>query len=253
MVTAHVQRIEDGVTTPRTEILLGRQVDGVLSDAVTITAQATPFGTSPAAGHPATASVVMGEPATVLDRSSIPGDRVYVLWGSGPYFLAAGADPLSLLDQLEAGAIYAVVDTGVAQPPLVGGGPLPDGVELIAGPQVIGQSATSVATLSIGSDNYDVKVSTQNPLMQMALIGPLRAIDVDGQPAWTFLSTSPTQDITWQVDDTTYAHLRANDRTSAAEALELANRLTFVDDTTWDSRYLPDTTTVTPTSAPAPE
>ena len=248
-VTAHVQRIEEGVTTPRTEMLLGHRADGVLIDAVTITAQATPFGTSPAVGHPATEAIVMGEPATVLDRTSIAGDLVYVLWGTGPYFLASGADPLTLLNQLNADAFYAVEDPGVAQPPLIDAGPLPKGYELIAGPQTLGQATTTVATLSIGNDNYDVSVSTQDPLIQMALIGTLRAIDVNGQPAWTFLSSSPTQDITWQVDDTTYAYLKVNDGTNAADALELANRLTFVNYPTWVSRYPPDTATVVPTSA----
>ena len=247
--TASVRPIQEGVTTPRTEMLLGRQVDGVLTDAVTVTAQATPFGTSPAAGRPATEATVMGESATVIDRSGNPGDHVYVLWGSGPYFLAAGADPLTLLEQLEVGAIHAVVDLGVDQPPLIGGWSLPGGFELIAGPQTIGHSETSVATLAIGAD-VDVSVATQNPLIQMALDGPLQSIEVNGKPAWTFLPSTPMRDITWQVDDTTYAYLAVRDDSDTADALELANRLTFVDEATWMTRYPPESTTVTPTSAP---
>lgn len=245
-IRADVQRIEAGVTTPRSELLLGRRVDGGLTDAVAITAQATPFGTSPAAGRPPVDTVVMGEPATVLDRSSIPGDRIYVLWGPGPYFLAEGDDPLDLLDRLDVGAIHAVVDAGVDQPPLIGGGPLPDRYELIAGPQIIGHTPTTAATLTIQPDNDTVTVSTHNPLIQIALNEPLREITVDGQPAWTTLTSSATQEVTWQVDDNTYIHIR----TRSADPLELADNLDFVDADTWNTRYLPETNALTPTTAP---
>lgn len=247
--TAYVREIADGVTTPGTEALIGRLVDGVLTDSVYIVTQATPFSTSAAVGHPATDAVVMGEPARVLDRSSIQGDHVYVLWGSGPYFLAAGADPLALLSQIAPGTISAGDAPQPAHPPQLTVRSLRDGLELIAGPQAFGQ-ATLDATLSIGADNYDVSVSTRNKVMQMALVGTVRVTDMGGRPAWTFQSSSLTQDIAWQVDDSTYAYLKVNDGSDAADALDLAAQIRFVDFDTWTALYPPDTTTVTATTAP---
>lgn len=83
----------------------------------------------------------------------------------------------------------------------------------------------------------------------MAVGSPLRSIEVNGHPAWTFLSSAPTQDITWQVDDSTYVYLKVNDGTDAAGALALANQLTFVDFETWTARYSPDVS-VTGTTEP---
>ena len=97
--TGHVQQIADGVTTPGTEALIGRRVTGCSPTPCTSSCKQHRSDTSPAGGHPATDTVVMGEPARVLDRTSIPGDHVYVIWGSGPYFLASGADPLAFLNQ----------------------------------------------------------------------------------------------------------------------------------------------------------
>ena len=96
------------------------------------------------------------------------------------------------------------------------------------------------ATLSIGADNYDISVSTRNPVVYMSVAGPLRRIEVAGQPGWTFLSSFNTQDIAWQVDESTFAYLKINDGTDAAGALALANNITFVDWDSWIARYAPE-------------
>lgn len=248
--TAHVRRIADQVTTPRTEALIGRRIDGVLTDAIQIMVQTQPFDITTATDRPPTDTVVMGQPATVYNRTINGGaPQVHVTWGSGPYFVASGADPLAFFERTDHDAIRADVASNPDQPPLLTFGSLPDGFELIASPRAVGQ-ATLIASLSIGADNYDISVSTRNPLVEMPTIGPLRSIEVAGRPAWTFVSSFPSQHIAWQVDDSTSAYLKINGDTDAADALAFANSITFVSFDTWTSRYSPDEVNVLPTTEP---
>lgn len=249
-VTTYVQRIGEGASTPMTEALVGRRVDGVLTDAVHVTVQSEPVDPSPMQGRTPTETVVMGQPALVFDYSnSGRPPHFLVVWGSGPYFVAEGEAPMALLELATPGAIDASVPANAGDPPQLSFATLPDGFEVVAPPRPFGDRATLNAVLSIGADNYDVSVSTRNPLALMALGRPLRSIEVNGQPAWTFLSWAGTQDITWQVDDATYVYLKINDGTDAAGALALANQLTFVDFETWTARYSPDIS-VTGTTEP---
>lgn len=251
--TASVQRFGDGWTSSRTEALIGRDVDGALIDAVQIIAQNDPFDISSMQDRTPTQTSVMGEPATVHDRSTTNGNLFIVEWGSDPYFVAIGEAPLVLLERVEPNAVAARSGGGSSNPPEVEIGALPLDFEVIAAPQMVTGGPTLAATLSIGADNIDVSVGTQNWLIDMAVFQPLRRVEVNGEHAWTFLSAGPTQDITWQVDDSTYVYVKINDGTNAAGALELANALRFVDFETWSARYEPDVIGVpatTPISEP---
>lgn len=128
---------------------------------------------------------------------------------------------------------------------------MPGDFEVIVEPQRITGDATVFASLSIGADNYDISVHTSDRVPGMASAGrPLRSIEVNGQPGWTYLSATPTQDITWQVDESTYAYVKVNDGGTANEALAPANQITFVDFDTWTARYSPDIADVPATTEP---
>lgn len=235
---ARVDRTDDEALW--VESLIGRYVDNVLTDAVTITVQSQPFSISPMADHPPTEANVLGEPATVYDYGANTGvSEVHVTWGSGPYFLASGAAPLAFLGAATSDTFNVAAQSDADQPPTLSFGQLPDGFEVIAPARVVG-TATVTATLSIGADNYDISVSTRNPVVYMSLAGPLRRIEVAGRPGWTFLSSFNTQDIAWQVDESTFAYLKVNDGTDAAGALALANSITFVGWDSWVARYAPE-------------
>ncbi len=249
--TTHVDRMGDGWTTPRTEALIARRVDGVLIDTIQLDVWAEPFDLNPMQGRTPTEDVVMGQPATVLDRSDSASSPMFaVAWGSGPYFIASGESPLAFLHQIEPDAIEAAT-MGDDEPPQVSIGALPGDFEVIVAPQGITGKATVFATLSIGADNYDISVHTSDPVVGMASTGrPLLSVEVNGQPGWTNLSSAATQDITWQVDESTYAYLKVNDGSTAAEALALASQITFVDFDTWTAQYSPDVADVPATTAP---
>lgn len=222
-----------------TEALIGRAVDGVLTDTVAITVQDQPFDINPMDGAPATDADVFGGPAMVYEYGSNNGTSVtHVTWGSGPYFLASGAQPLAFLDNATADTFGVTQQSDPTQPPLLTFGQLPDSYAIVAAPRLVGHPSLS-ASLSIGADNYDISVGTRNPLVTMSLVGPLRSTDVTGQPGWTFMSSLPTQDITWQVNESTFAYLKINDGTSATDAAALADTITFVDWNTWVERYDP--------------
>ena len=239
-VTAMVQETPPG--TPRTEALVGRVIDDTLTDTVLITVQSEPLNISPRVGAPPTEAVVFDQPATVYDHGN---NLRHVTWGSGPFFVASGTSPLVFLDQATAGTFKSGNGTAnekpasSEQPPSLEIGPLPDGFSLIARPAPVGHPTTA-ATLSIGFDNYDISVSTRNPLIDMALSGPLRRTSINDRPAWTFASSSSTQDIAWQVDDATHAYLKVNDGSDAATAAAIASDIRFVDRDTWNELYAPD-------------
>lgn len=238
---AHVQRMGDGWTSPRTNALIGRRVDGVLTDTVELVAWPTPYDISPMQGRTPNETLVFGQPAYVYDYSSSGSVPLFlVAWGTGPFFVASGEAPLALLDQLDPDAIVA---TAVAddEPPQVSIGELPGDFEVIVEPQRITGEATLFVTLSIGADNYDISVHTSDQLPGMTSSGrPLRSIEVNGQPGWTYLSSTPTQDIAWQVNESTYAYLKVNDGSTSGQALTLANRIEFVDFDAWTARYSPE-------------
>ncbi len=250
-VSAFVQRTGAGWTSARTEMLIARRIDGVLADAVRIEVWPEPFEVSPMQGRTPVDAVVLGQDARVFDRSQSGGPpRFLVTWGTGPFFVASGEAPLTFLDRARPDAIGVSSASGAQPPQIIIGSP-PEGFDVIVEPQVVSGGSTTFATLSIGIDNFDINVQAGDPLLDMASSGyPLRAVDVNGRPGWTFLSSAPTQDITWQVDDSTYAYLKVNDGSSADEALAFARQITFVDFETWSNRYSPESVEV-PTSSPA--
>lgn len=240
--TAFVDRAGDGRTGPRTQALIGRRVDGVLTGAVALAVQAEPPEITPMPGQMPTDVVILGQPATVYDDSDSSITLFTVTWGSGPYFIAQGEDPLALLDQANPDTIKATITADATEPPLVTIGALPDGFVVIVQPQAITGGGTMSATLSIGDARYAVTVGTINPLVGMAMMSagrPLRSIEIDGQPGWTADSQATTTDIIWQVNETTYAFLSASDDSTTADALAIASTITFVDFDTWTTRYSP--------------
>lgn len=236
-ITAYVDSIAEQPLLA--EVLIGRRVDGVVSDSVTVIADLEPINPSPIEGSPPTGTEVLGQPATVVDRSSPTGpSEVLVTWGTDPYVVAYGTDPLPFLQNAATDALSATI--GADGRPELKVGTLPEGYEVIIEPHLIGLPTLS-AVLSIGADNYDISVSTRDPRMGMAAVAPVREVDVAGRVGWMFDTTDPlTQDVAWQVDDTTFAYLKVNDGTDAAGALELARQITFVDFDSWVARYDPE-------------
>lgn len=235
----------------RTEALIGQRAGAVVSDTVTISVHADPIEISPMAGRPPVATEVFGQPAMSYDYGQI--DRpplTHVTWGTGPYFVASGADPLVFFEVASADSLDATVDTDGR--PQLAIGSLPEGYEVIVEPAIVGLPMRG-ATLSIGLDNYDISVSANNYVTWMAEVAPLRQVDVAGRVGWMSDTDDPgiTQDVAWQVDESTYAYLKVNDGTDAAGALELAQQITFVDYDTWVARYLPEQQDLPRPTAPA--
>lgn len=244
-VSAVLQQVPAGAKW--TEALLGRTLDnGTIADTVTITVQTQPFKISPMPGNPPVDAQVLGQPAIVYDYGSADSvPVVHVTWGSGPYFLASGPAPLDFLATITSDT-FQVSETSLAdEAPTLGFGLLPAGFEVIADPAPFGDAFTG-ATLSIGLDNYDISVSTRNPVVAMSQSGQLRNVVVGDHPGWAFETSSFSQDIAWQVDDSTYAYLKVNVNTDPTTLLELANSIRFVDRAEWTTRY--DPTTDAPTS-----
>lgn len=230
-----------------TEALIGRVTDSSISDTIAITVQSEPFIITAVEGRPATTTEVFGQPATVYNQgieNVIP--VVHVTWGSGPYYLASGPDPITFLNATAPDTFVSTSQAG--DPPELSIGSLPDEYRVIAEPHVVGHARTG-ATLSIGADNYDISVSTRNPIISMAQAAPLRLVDVNGHPGWMFdtSATTVSRDVAWKVDDSTYAYLKVNHGTNA---LDLAKQVTFVDRDTWTNLYLPDQRDIPTSSEP---
>ncbi len=238
-LTATASTLRVPAEDPWTEALVGRTVDGTTADTVAISVYAKPISISPAAGSPPTQTEVWGQPATVYDYGSIsPADRgiIHVMWGSGPYFVASGADPLAFLAAADQSALQSSAPAVEGQPPTLTIGPLPQGFEVLVTAQPRGQE-TMNATLSIGQDNFDLSVATRSYVVSMAQAAALRPVDVGGRTGRAFVSSGSTQDITWQVDDHTFAYLKVNDGTGFDDALALASKVGFVDWATFAARY----------------
>jgi hypothetical protein len=243
--TAYAQRT--AAEDPWSEALVGRIIDDTATDLVAISVRNTPYDITPLPGRPPTTAEVFGQPASVYDYGTAPsGERiVHVRWGSGPYFLASGTDPLAFLTVVDQSALQATAPVQVDQAPTLSIGTLPGGFELLTDPQPR-DHGTLTATLSIGPDNYDLSVSSRDPLVDMGQAGPLRRIDVGGRPGWTFDSETMTHDVAWHVSEDTYAYLKVNDGADLDDILVLAASYDFVDWPTFAARY-----EVQPPQAPA--
>lgn len=222
---------------PWTETLIGRVVEGVVIDAVAISVSATPDAINPLPGHPPSTADVFGQPASVFDYGTAPGGDpiVHVVWGTSPYFTASGTDPLAFLSAADPSTLQVPAPIDVDQAPPLTVGALPAGYEVLTPVQP--RDDETFVTLSIGEDNFDLSVAPRDFLVNMAQAGPVRRIDVNGRPAWTFDSDTMNHDVAWQVDDHTYAHLKVNDGTDLDTVLALAARFDFVDWATFSGRY----------------
>ncbi|MEO5898824.1 MAG: hypothetical protein ABIR68_01670, partial [Ilumatobacteraceae bacterium] len=219
------------------EMLVGRIVNGITTDAVVLSVQTDPWSISPMVGSPPTTIDLWGQTASVYDYGTIGHSRlVHVTWGTGPYYLASGADPVAFLSAADPSVAQVQAAAQADQAPTLNGQSLPIGYEVLVPAQQVGQGALS-GTLSIGQDNFDVSVSSRNYVVMMALAGPLRSVDIAGKPGWAFESSTATQDITWQIDQSTFAYLKVNDGTGFDGALAVATKLNFVDWTTFANRY----------------
>lgn len=228
------------------EFAVGKVVDGEVSDAVTIyVGPADAIGSSDPNGAPVT---VYGHAGTIVTETIAAGEgNSIVTWGDDPTFVAVGTDPMAFLDTSE-DSPFSLVD-GDDGNPTVEVGTLPDGYELLVPPQTAGGD---VVTGSIQLGDNSVWVSTRNMAASMVTSGPMRRIDVGGSPGWAFIENPDTRnDITWQVDDHTYAYLTVEDGSSPQEALALAESVTFIPLDDWLTLYTPDLPTA-PTQTTAP-
>ena len=225
-----------GAATLWTEALLGRVDGDLLSEPLLIEAQAEPFDLG-ATDQPPTDAIVFGQPAKVYrwDDTVDPIPDVHVTWGTGPYYHVTGADPVGFLAAATPDAFRAE-PSPEGGPPRIEFGTLPEGYELVAAPQAMGDDISN-ATLSIGNV-YAVSVSPRNWLPWTSLEGPMHRIAVGGRPAWA-LSSATGHVIVWQVDDTSFAMLRVLDGADISSAAAFAGRLRWVDRATWTARYRP--------------
>lgn len=245
-VTAYASRSSAAPTY--SDAVIGRRVDGRLTDLVRVTAGAE--SQPPGGFEERRSAAVMGQSATeyVVANGNDQPDFSVVTWGDGPYFDASGGDPLKLLAALSPGTITAAPAAVDGDPPTIEIGELPDGYEVIM------SSASNAdplwAGLLVGEDNFDIWVSSRNPLAEMADAvathqygGELRSVDVGGRPGWMFVSQDVTSGtvradgLGWQVDDSTYAYIKVTDGSSGERVLELARSLRFVDFDTWVELY----------------
>jgi hypothetical protein len=179
VASAYVQRV---AAEPKwSEALVARVVDGTLIDAVAVIVQAVPYELSSAPGATPAEAEVFGQPALVYSAPG-PGpgaELVHVTWGDGPFFLASGADPFPFLGAAGLDALTADVSDDSSESPTLSIGPLPPEFVAISQPQSRGYETIS-ATLSVGEDNFDISVSTWNPIVGMAMAGPLRSVEIAG-------------------------------------------------------------------------
>lgn len=232
---------------PFTTIAVGKVVDGEVSDAVTIyVGPADAVASRDSNGVPVT---IYGQAGTVVTETIAAGEgNTIVTWGNDPTFVAVGPDPMTFLDASANSPFTLDGEPGAA--PIVAVGSLPDGYELLVPPQVSGGEDVVIAWIQLGDNT--VSVSAGNPAASMFTVGPTRRVDIGGSPGWAFVENPATSnDITWQVDDHTYAYLKIDDGSTPEEALALAESVTFVTLEEWLELYSPDLPNApTPTVSP---
>lgn len=223
---------------PFVELLVGRQEGDRLVDTVTIE---TGYGLADPGGYEPETIEINGVPATRWSPTLTPGATI-VTWGDGLRFRAFGTDPIALLDQLIPGHLD-VTTVGCGEPEIALD--LPDGLDLITAPQLVGPTWTPV--LIVGGN--PVSTSSRSPLPSLAVIGTPLRIDVDGIEVWTLAEQHVTT-VRWQVGDSTWATLKMDDGRDLEAALAIVEALEFVDRDEWLARY-PDVEIAGTTEPPA--
>ena len=191
---------------------------------------------------------VFGVAGSLYENSEVggPAGTRTVLWGTPPYFYVAvgspylmltgqpavaGADPVEFLGAASPDFATIIV-ANEAGPVEMVIGDLPNGFELLSGPQSFGGSLTSTsAILRLTPSGSFVETSTFDPLI--GNVGALDRVDINGQPGWVNDTGSV---VVWQVDDTTWARAVS---LQVGDAVALAESVTFVDEATWTEMYDP--------------
>lgn len=191
---------------------------------------------------------VFGVAGSLYENSEAggPAGTRTVLWGTPPEFYVAvgspylmltgqpavaGADPVEFLGAASPDFATIIV-ANEAGPVEMVIGDLPNGFELLSGPQSFGGSLTSTsAILRLTPSGSFVETSTFDPLI--GNVGALDRVDINGQPGWVNDTGSV---VVWQVDDTTWARAVS---LQVGDAVALAESVTFVDEATWADLYDP--------------
>jgi hypothetical protein len=227
----------------RVAAVVARREGDRLVDAVVVTVEpgeaAAATMDDPATTAPAeqSATTIWGRPATVSVEPGRRGPTTVVLAGS-PSMSFSGGDPLAFLERAQAEQIRAeIAPTSSGAPELtLEIGNLPDGYEVIAGPEP--RALVSVeASLAVGgtatTEGSGIFVGVADPVIDAAAYDTLAAVDINGASGW--ITTSRGYEVMWKVDDHTFVSVAGND--SRAEALALARSIRFVDEAAWQARY----------------
>jgi hypothetical protein len=231
-----------GFDNPRSvSALIARPVGDRLVDAVAIAAEVPSDGKVSVDTPPPTSAasdsntVVWGRPAEVSIEPGPQGPTSVVVEGE-PALSFRGADPMRFLDSALPDTVRAELVEGADPDVTLHIGSLPDGYELIAGPEPLALGSIQ-ASLSVGgtatTEGSGIFVGVADPRIEVTVYEPLVAVDVNGADAW--MTTRRGFAVMWKVDDRTWVTVAGNE--SRAAALELARAVSFVDEATWRERY----------------
>ena len=221
---------------PQVIALVARRVDNTLVDGVKVTAGRVDLGNMPGPGEPITvwgrsAKLYVENGTPVLSTVVVPLDDRLAL----SFF---GRDPMALVDQLEPDTVAIDLDNAAAPvvPFSLTFGPLPAGVEVVAGPQPITEQ-TILVSLRIGNDGEPgsaaIEVSVTDHVFDHGAAADLVGVDINGTPGW--MRPDAGYWASWSVNDHTFVMVGGTN--NAEETLDIARRLTFVDEATWQARY----------------
>lgn len=208
---------------------------------------------------------VFGVAGSLYENSELggPAGTRTVVWGTPPNFnvsigapylmltgqpAIAGADPLEFLEAASPDFVTFTI-TDEAGPVDMTIGDLPEGFELLAGPQSLGGSSTSTsAILRVTPSGSFVQTTTFDPLLQYGNVGPREQVDINDHDGWV---DDDGRVVVWQVDESTWAKAVALEQ---GGGVALAETVTFVDRATWvdlyDPQFFPTGPAFTPITGP---
>lgn len=226
------------------KLVVGRRTETGFTDAVNVIiwedheAITIPDGETVMVGS----AVGVVVPSEAAERTDVGAT---VFWHEGELLLQTH-DPRGRVDlALSIAEIIEVDTTGALGAGSVGVGRLPNGMELLAAPELSGRDPIAFVTAQFGDGRLLANLSRSNsPEAGAVLGGSGEAIEVRGRPGY-HTHFAEWEILTWQEASGVTAKLSATEGIfTIDELLGYADGLTFVDETTWrtiyESALLPD-------------
>ena len=217
--------------TPVVQALIGRVVDGNVTDRMLVTAYPDPTAVSEG-GSPWRDVEVGGVAARVVDMQF---DNQWVSLGGTPSLTVQGPKALSFLESAGPSAIRAVAAPATApdQPDFtIQVGSLPSGYSVVVPPEVQPRRYR-VAELALaetpGGFSAHVSVGPRHTV-NYSPAEDFVPVDVNGHAAWQVRT-----DVIWEQAPGRFVRVFA--QASATEVLALARAIRFVDEQTWTAFY----------------